>query len=449
MITKIFFRIITIVGLFYFPTSHAQIIPTNNFIGIDVSTQPQDTNFTYNSCFVLGTSLGMSVVGLFQNWDSIEKTPNTFDLSIFDIANIYYPAFNMPLKLTIAPIHTNNLEVPSDLTTTAFNNPVLINRFKTLLDSVIAHIPNVTISSLVIGSEHDVYMGTNATSWSQFTTFYDSVSAYAKTLWPGLKVATELTFSGITTYNTFAQALNTNSDYIGISYYPLNDDFTVKPVSTIPTDFETLVDLYPSKPLYFYQYGYPSSPTCNSSEVKQAQFISQTFTTWDAYASNVNMINFTWLHDLDTAAVNYYGSYYGITNAKFLEFLRTIGLRTWDDNGTDKLAFNELRCQAKLRGYNNLNINCATSVKNGSNNKNNSIILFPNPVQSFLSIETTFDPANANIKIYNTQGQVVKRISNINDRHMNIEMADMMNGVFLIVLQSDHIRAINKFIIIK
>jgi hypothetical protein len=449
MIAKIFFRIITIVGLFCFTTSYAQIIPTNNFIGIDISTQPQDESFTYDSCFALGTSLGMSVVGLFQNWDSIETAPNTFDLSILDIANIYYPAYNMPLKLTITPIHTNNLEVPSDLTSTAFNNPVLISRFKTLLDSLKAHIPNVTLSSLVIGSEHDVYMGTNATLWSQYTTFYDSVSVYAKTLWPGLKVASELTFSGINTYNTFAQALNTNSDYIGISYYPLNNDFTVKPVSTIPTDFATLVGLYPSKPLYFYQYGYPSSPTCNSSESQQAQFISQTFTTWDTYASNVKMINFTWLHDLDTAAVNYYGTYYGITDTIFLEFLRTIGLRTWNEKGADKASFTELKCQAKLRGYNNLNINCTTSVEDINSNENNSIILFPNPVQSFLNIETTFDLKNANITIYNALGQVAKRISNINDRHISIEMADMMNGVFFVDIQNDHSRVNSKFIIIK
>lgn len=447
MTTKIFFNIITIVGLFCFTTSYAQVTPANNFIGIDISTQPQNASFNYDSCFVLGTSLGMSRVGLFQNWTSLETAPNTFNLSILDIANIYYPAYNMPLKLTLTPIHTNNLEVPSDLTSTAFSDPVFINRFKTLLDSVKVHMPDVTISSLVIGSEHDVYMGTNAALWSQYTTFYDSVSVYAKTLWPGLKVATELTFTGITTYNTFAQALNTNSDYIGISYYPLKNDFTVKPVSTIPTDFATLVGLYPSKPLCFYQYGYPSSPTCNSSEAQQAEFISQTFTTWDTYASNVNMINFTWLHDLDIAAVDHYGKYYGITDTKFLEFLRTIGLRTWDGSGTDKLALNELRCQAQKRGYNHLN--CTTGVEDININDNNSIILFPNPAHSFLDIETSVDLRNATITIHNTMGQVVKRVFNINNGHRTIDLANMMNGVYIIIIKSDQNLVSSKFIINK
>ncbi|PJC61813.1 MAG: hypothetical protein CO022_07825 [Flavobacteriales bacterium CG_4_9_14_0_2_um_filter_32_27] len=450
MTTKSIFRTITIVGILCSTTIKAQINPTNNIIGVDVSTFPQNTSFNYDSCFALGVNLGMNSTGIYQNWTAIETSPNTFNLTIFDIANYYYPAYNMPIDLTIAPIHTNNLEVPSDLTTMAFNNPILINRFKTLLDSVKAHIPNVILSSLVIGSEHDVYLGTNATLWSQYTTFYDSVSVYAKTLWPGLKVATELTFTGITTQNAFAQTLNTNSDYIGVSYYPLNNNFTVKPVSTIPTDFATLVGLYTSKPICFYQYGYPSSATCNSSETQQAQFIAQTFTTWDTYAINVKKIDFTWLHDLDTAAVNFYGTYYGLTDTIFLEFLHTLGLRNWNGKGTDKASFTELQCQAKQRGYNNININCATTNTDASiNNNNNLIAIFPNPAQNELNFETPFELINAEIKIYNQLGQIEKSMSNINARKINIETTDLSSGVYFIVLQNIDRQVHRKFIINK
>jgi hypothetical protein len=366
-----------------------------------------------------------------------------------DIANYYYPLHNMPVDLTITPIHTNNLEVPSDLTTVAFNSPIMINRFKALLDSIKAHTPNLVLSSLVIGSEHDVYMGTNATLWSQYTTFYDSVSVYAKTLWPGLKVATELTFTGITTLNTFAQTLNTNSDYIGVSYYPLNNDFTVKSVSTIPTDFATLVGLYPSKPICFYQYGYPSSTTCNSSEALQAQFITQTFSTWDNYSSNVKLIDFTWLHDLDTAAVNFYGTYYGITDTVFLEYLHTLGLRNWSGSGTDKAAFEELQCQAKQRGYNNININCTTGIADASSNGNYFISIFPNPAQNELTIVVPFNLLNAEIKICNPLGQIEEYISNIDTDKINIETSNLSNGIYLIVLQNGDRQLISKFIINK
>jgi hypothetical protein len=209
----------TFIGLVNSTLLNAQIDPANNIIGVDIG-MPENPGFNYDSCFALGANLGMGSIGLYQNWTAIETAPNTFNLTIFDIADFYYPLYNMPVDLTIAPIHTNNLEVPSDLVSVEFNNTTFIHRFKTLLDSVKAHIPNLTLNSLVIGSEHDVYMGSDSILWAQYTEFYDSVSTYAKTLWPGLMIATELTFGGITTYNTYAQILNTNSDYIGFHTIP-------------------------------------------------------------------------------------------------------------------------------------------------------------------------------------------------------------------------------------
>ncbi len=412
----------------------AQITPTSNFIGVDVSTQPQNASFNYDSCFILGKNLGMSRVGVYQNWTAIETSPTTYNMTIMDIANVYYPAYNMSIDLTITPIHTNNLEVPSDLISVPFDNPVFINRFNRMLDSVKAHIPNVTLSSLVIGSEHDVYLGSNSTLWGQYITFYNSVINHAKTLWPGLKVATELTFNGIISQNTFAQALNTNSDYIGVSYYPLNTDFTVKPVSVIPTDFASLVTLYPTKPLCFYQYGYPSSATCNSSQALQAQFISQTFTSWDAYASHIKMIDFTWLHDLDMALVNYYGTYYGLTDSVFLEYLHTLGMRTWNGNGSNKLAFDELQCQAKQRGYNALPINCTTNIEEVNNL--DEFVLFPNPVQNKLNIQLLQDIGDLDITVFNTSGQKIKTMSSVKEKQISIDMSEFTNGLYLVEIHS-------------
>jgi len=422
-----------------------QITPLNNFIGVDVSTQPQNTSFNYDSCFILGKNLGMSRVGIFQNWTAIETSPTVYNMTIMDIANLYYPAYNMSIDLTITPIHTNNLEVPSDLIAVPFDSPVFINRFNRMLDSVKAHLTNVTLSSLVIGSEHDVYLGSNATLWTQYTNFYNSVLSHAKTLWPGLKVATELTFNGITNLNAFAQTLNTNSDYIGVSYYPLNTDFTVKPVSVVPTDFASLISLYSTKPICFYQYGYPSSSTCNSSEALQAQFITQTFISWDTYASHIKMIDFTWLHDLDMALVNYYGTYYGLTDPIFLEYLHTLGMRTWNGNGSNKLAFDELQCQAKLRGYNTLPINCSTNLKEMRNR--DEYILFPNPVQNIFTLQSEVELNHAVIKIINSTGQVVKTISGLNAKLISFDMSELTNGLYLIEIQSGE-KFINKKIVL-
>jgi hypothetical protein len=411
--------------------SLAQISPTTNKISVDVSTQPQSTSFNYDSCFAIGKKLGMTQTGLFQVWTSVETSPLTYNLTIFDIANSYYPAQNKVIDLTLAPIATNALEVPSDLTTTAFSSTVMINRFKRLLDSVKAHIPNITLSSLVIGSEHNVYLGSNTVKWNEYTVFYNAVSAYAKTIWPGLKVATELTFDGMVNQNSFAQTLNSSSDYIGVSYYPLNANFTVKPVSTIPVDFATLVGLYPSKPLCFYQYGYPSSTTCNSSDLQQAQFITQTFTTWDTYAAQIKLIDFTWLHDLSPATVAYYSTYYGISDPVFLEYLRTLGLRTWGSTGTDKLALHELQCQAKQRGYNSLNINCTNGI-NEAKLQTNAFQLYPNPVANQLVV--LIDERDLiEVNIYNTLGSEVYKSKPIKGtKEISIDVSLLSMGLYTV-----------------
>lgn len=450
MTTKSILKIIALVGLFFSTTVKAQIAPANNIISVDI-TLPQNTSYTYDSAFINCYNLGMRQIGLHFLWkSSLEATPGVYSLSNLDIANLYYPYFNVPVDLNIDPIETNVLELPADLVSYDFDDTIVIKRFKILLDSVFNHIPNLQLSSLIIGSEVDGYLGTDSAKWAQYTTFYSVVSAYAKTLRPGLKVACEAMYPGLVGASSmYLQTLNYYSDYIGVSYYPLNYDFTVKPASVVTTDFSTVVNLYPSKPIYYYQIGYPSSLSCNSSEIQQAQFIAQVFQSWDTYSANIKMIDFTWLHDWSSAAVNHWSTYYGISDTTFSGFLGSIGLRNWHGNGTDKLAYIELKCQAKQRSYNSLPITCITEISELKNNINNLITIFPNPVQNNLHIEISDDFKNVNIKIYNAFGQIVKNNSNINSRNLNIETTDLTSGIYFILLQSGDKQINGKCIITK
>lgn len=409
-------------------SAFAQINPTINKIGMDISTMPQNSSFNYDSCFKVGKDLGMTQTGMFQTWKAIETSSLVYNMAYFNIANIYYPANNMPLDLTLVPINTNVLEVPSDLTVTPMSSTVMISRFNRLLDTIKAHIPNVTLTSLVIGSEHDVYFGNNTTQWNDYITFYNATMTYAKTLWPGLKVSTELTFNGITTHSTLAQTMNANSDYIGVSYYPLNTNFTVKPVSTIPTDFATLVSLFPSQQLCFYQYGYPSSTLCASSDLQQAQFITQTFQSWDQYHNNIKMIDFTWLHDLDPAQVTYLSTYYNLNDPVFLEYLRTLGVRTWGNKGTDKPALHELRCQAKARGYNSLPISCSFTGMNEITSKA-EVSIFPNPSSLFIHIHS--DHLITKIVVKDILGNVVLQKTDHNGI-TELSVSELKTGIYFL-----------------
>lgn len=163
-------------------------------------------------------------------------------------------------------------------------------------------------------------------------------------------VGTEPTFDGIMgPAKPFIQELNQHSDIIGVSYYPMGKNGNVKDPAVVHADFDALVSLYPDKPIYFYQYGYPSSTFLKSSEARQRRFIEETFKAWDRQASHILMIDFTWLHDKSADDTQRDALYYKIPGRQFTEFIGTLGLRT--HAGQDKQALRVLKAEAKARGW--------------------------------------------------------------------------------------------------
>jgi hypothetical protein len=55
------------------------------------------------------------------------------------------------------------------------------------------------------------------------------------------------------------------------------------------------------------------------------------------------------MHDISDSAVDYYLDYYGVGLLSFVEYLGTLGLRTYF--GEDKPASNTLREEAGARGW--------------------------------------------------------------------------------------------------
>ena len=316
-------------------------------LGIDI-TMAQDND--YDAAFSIAKDIGVQEVGLFFNWDSIETSPRKYDNPNFAIANTYYPAHNTMVSLTITPIHTNRLVVPDDLQHTNLDDPEMISRFTSMLDWVFTQIPDLDLHSLVIGSEFDVYFGTDKPQWVEYETFFKEVKAHIKKINPDIIVTAEVTFNGLTgDAKEYAQSLNKYTDVIGVSYYPLNKDYTVKAPSVVHSDFDTLTTVYKGRIIYFYQLGYPSSTSLTSSQEKQKQFIKEVFKAWDQHASQIRLIDFTWLHDIPPEGVMECTQFYGVSDYRFQEFLATLGLRTY--NGKDKEALRALREEAKKRGW--------------------------------------------------------------------------------------------------
>tara|TARA_Y100000589_G_scaffold332342_1_gene392009 strand:+ start:4350 stop:5705 length:1356 start_codon:yes stop_codon:yes gene_type:complete len=395
-------------------------------------------NNNYDSAYAYAQIGCMESIHLTFAWSSIEPNSGIFDLNyisnVLDIANIYYPAYGTKVELQIPTMNTNVKVTPTDLILTDFDDIMMINRFKTLLDTLFAHIPNVQLSALNIGNESDIYMGSNAIEYNQYKTFLDSIVPYAKQLYfnlhgESLKVGTTFSYHGLvqTSTSSLCQMINNGLDIIALTYYPLNSDFTMKSPSVVNSDFSSLVGIYSDtlQPIYFTECGYASSDSCNSSNALQAQFYQNVFNSWDNYYDNIKYLTIFKSTDWSQQEVSDLGTFYGITDIKFLEFLKTLGVRTWDNNGTNKPAYETILCELNTRAWCSGNCNIT-----GINKKEeiNIIKIYPNPTNGLINIDTK--KLIEKIKIYTVTGN----LSFTSDDKI-LDIHSLSNGIYYLSIE--------------
>ncbi|MBS1509132.1 MAG: hypothetical protein JSS79_21010 [Bacteroidetes bacterium] len=311
---------------------------------------------SYDTEFNRVKSLGIDVVPFTIPWTMLE-TGSGFDFSILDIINYYYPAHSTKVSINLTPIYAVSRALPSDLQAKAFNDPLVIARFKTLIDSVHKRLAQASINNFVLGLEVDNYLNNHQAEWSAYKAFYDSAGAYIKKRWgAAMPVGVETTWSSAA-YNSKENiiSLNQHSDMMVLSYYPNQSDFTVKPPTAVHADVEAIIALYPSMPVFIIETGYQTSASCNSSDEMQKQFIIEMFKLWDLHSDKINFIGFLWLTDLSDQVVAQYVTDYNASGFPSLNafkgYLQTTGLRTYAGGGTDKPAFTQLKSELASRGW--------------------------------------------------------------------------------------------------
>jgi hypothetical protein len=320
----------------------------NRVLGFHVGAA---TGETYDQAMDAAESAGMQAVDLSFDWPAIETSAGVFNTTFLDIANTYYPARGRKLFLTLRPINTVAKEVPSDLASTAFDAAAMIARFNALLDVVFAHLPAVALEGLAIGNEVDGYLGSSASAWSAFTTFFAATAAHARALRPGLKVGCVGTLKGLVVDQPARyQTLNAAADIILATHYPMDGAFQFLPPAQVEADLDALVALGYVQPIHVVELGFASGAACGSSEEDQRQFVEHAFAAWDRHAGKIASIYFSWLTDMTAAAATSTAAYYGLSgNAAFVEFLRTLGQR--NETGAAKPAFTQTILEASARGW--------------------------------------------------------------------------------------------------
>jgi hypothetical protein len=273
-------------------------------------------------------------------WDEMEKDGHyapEFDWPA--IANMVYPRRGLKISLMFSVVDTVTDRRPADLRRLRYDDPVVIERFKAFLTSVLQRMPDVTLTSIGIGNEVDGVL--SGQEWDQYGTFFAAARDIAHGLRPGVPVGVTMTRSGFIGPDAVrARKLADLGDVWMLNYYPLAAGFHIEDPQTAAPALESILMMARGKQVYLTETGYPSGG-CDASETGQLQFTRNVLEFAAAHAQQMPMVTLVFLHDLPPTDVDRYVSYYGVDSDCFAAYLATLGLRTFD--GVDKPAFAWLR----------------------------------------------------------------------------------------------------------
>lgn len=123
----------------------------------------------------------------------------------------------------------------------------------------------------------------------------------------------------------------------------------MKPNSEVASLFQNLVG-FTNKPIHIEEVGYSSSATTSGSDSLQAEFYCEVFKAWDTHAVKIPSLSILRMVDKTRADAETVATTYGLAgNENFIEYIRTLGLRT-SPNQT-KEAFTLIDSELQRRGF--------------------------------------------------------------------------------------------------
>ena len=325
--------------------------PAGRTLSISASPRqiPPPASADFFAAFDLAYGAGARGQLITATWKDLEPTSGALNVSSLVRQLDYVPGRMPTIYVGVQLVNTVAKEVPADLADTAFDAPVMRARFHILIDRIAGAMP-VPITYLSIGNEVDGYLqATN--QWTQYQSFYEDALDYAHTKIPGVRVGVTAGYDGLVGASRAQMAtLNTRSDVVMLTYYPIGDGFAVGPPTIARTAFPAMLAAANGKPVVIQELGYPASPLLGSSDAMQAKFFADAIDQWSKI-DGVQMpyVNLFLLHDFTDEQCHAFGDYYGIPdNAYFQAYLCTLGLRHAD--GTPRPAWQAVLTAAREAG---------------------------------------------------------------------------------------------------
>lgn len=315
---------------------------------------------TYAMAYDQAVALGVREVSVSLDWALLEPAVGNYDDTLLVIMDAYYPLQVGDLALVLRPLDTSGPSMPADLVGLAYDDQRVIDAFGLFLVNLHSNLSTLNASGKLkwihIGNEIDAYLGKDAARWAQWQTFFQAAKAKVRSLWgASVQVSSIVQFSVLkdTEKSALYLSLLPDLDNAVFTYYPLNADFTVRPISTVASDFGVMVNKIAGKTILLQECGYPSGALTNSSEAQQADFISAVFDAWDNHIDRIRLVDLAWQYDVATSTVDQWVIDYGMSGSPyesaFRAYLGTLGLSRHD--GTEKPAMQRLRDELQARNW--------------------------------------------------------------------------------------------------
>jgi len=322
-------------------------------IGIDLLNPTESNTFEQN--ITIAKELGFQFIALHLAWSSIENSANKYEdpFNAIELLGQFAQNNNLKFSLTIRPIDLTGKTVPTDLQNIRFNNEIFIQRFKSLVDFIFSKVQPSILLNFQIGNEIDGYNTTNepASFWDDYGIFLKEITKYIHSISPNMKIGFTATFNGLIAKSIQFKNLSKNVDILGVTYYPIKSNFNVKKPNVVFNDFSTLVKTYENIPIYLQEVGYQSSKLNDSNESNQAEFYCNLFKAWDKYPEKIKAVSIVRLNDLSLKDAQESAGPYGISDNNFIEYLKTLGIRTYNELGTNKQSYDVIKNNMSIRGW--------------------------------------------------------------------------------------------------
>ncbi|HEY5810779.1 MAG TPA: hypothetical protein VIT67_22605, partial [Povalibacter sp.] len=285
----------------------------------------------------LALATGVKGTVVMYSWNQLEPTAGQYNLTSLQGELAGHRQRGWMIYLGIRVINTVRRELPADLQSLPFDDPRVLTRFHALIDAL-APVLSGAERYLSIGNEVDAYLGNAPAQWAAYQAFYEDALSYVHQKVPSLQVGVTTQFDGYASNNVGnIAALNTRSDFIALTYYPLQPGWQVQSPAAPRTDFPRIVSLASGRPVVLQEAGYPSAALNGSSEQSAAEFVTVALEAWRQQGQAMPFLNYFIEYDFDATTCAAFNDYYGVNDPAFTAFLCSLGLRRAD--GTAKAAW--------------------------------------------------------------------------------------------------------------